>query len=111
MGQLANDGLRPSDFFLSRRGVALLPEWDGMRVGMVPDPMAFAVSACGQSAALRLDQLFADDEERSLDATLAENVEDARSHSGLGAVVESQGQIEHANIPVRWRRCVDAMNS
>ena len=98
MREVADHGLRPADLVLRRLGITLLPERNRMRKGVIADPVAFVMRARRQPAALGVAELFADHEERRLDAAFAQDVEHARRHAGLGTIVECQRQVEHAQL-------------
>ena len=80
-------------------GIALQAERHRMRIGMVADPVAFAMRPRRQLAAFGIGQFFSDDEEGGLDAALAEDVQHVRCHLRLGSVIERQCQIEHVHSP------------
>src|SRR5262245_47847871 len=80
---------------LGGKWIALPPERHGMRVGVIANPVAFVVRPRRKLPAFRVGQLFSDHEERAFDAPCRKDVQHARRHAGLGAIVEGQGQIEH----------------
>ena len=88
MREVTDDALCAADFVLRRVRIALLTERDRMRKGVIADPVALVMGAGRQLAAFRIGQFFADHEERRLDVALAENIEHAWRHAGLGSIIE-----------------------
>ncbi len=110
--ETADQILGARDFVPDRVGIALQAKRHRMRIGVVADPVAFFTGPRRQKPALGIGKFFADDEESSLDAALAEDIQHVRRHLRLGPVIERQCQIEHAKLSVRspavlrWQECL-----
>src|SRR6185295_9660460 len=83
---------------LDRRLARLLAERLRMGEGVIADPVALGLRAPGAGARAALAELLPDDEEGRGNATAREHVEHAGRHLGLRAVVEGDGQVEHARM-------------
>ena len=82
-----------------RIGIMLLPERHRVSKSVIADPVALVMRPRRKPAAFGVAKLLADHEEGRLDAALAQDVEHARRHAGLGSIVECQRQVEHAAAP------------